>query len=76
MTTRFRSATACSLVVLAFSLFAHADGPRVLPEGKQPNDIRLQPLKDLDGYFPFTPPVSKEAWAKRAGVFPKPKKNR
>ena len=66
MTTRFRSTAACSLAVLAFSIFAHADGPRVLPEGKQPNDVRLNPLKDLDGYFPFTPPVSKEAWAKRA----------
>ena len=66
MTTRFRSTAACSLAVLAFSFFAHADGPRVLPEGKQPNDVRLNPLKDLDGYFPFTPPVSKEAWAKRA----------
>ena len=30
------------------------------------NDERLGPLKDLDGYFPFTPPESREAWAKRA----------
>ena len=29
-------------------------------------DARLGPLKDLDGYFPFTPPESREAWAKRA----------
>ncbi len=40
--------------------------PRVLPEGKLPNDARLQPLKDLDGYFPFTPPKSKAEWEKRA----------
>ena len=66
MTTRFCSAAACSLAVLAFSFLAHADGPRVLPKGTLPNDVRLQPLKDLDGYFPFTPPTSKEAWAKRA----------
>jgi dienelactone hydrolase len=37
-----------------------------LPEGKLPNDVRLQPLKDLDGYFPFTPPASKADWTQRA----------
>ena len=31
-----------------------------------PADARLGPLKDLDGYFPFTPPESREAWAQRA----------
>jgi dienelactone hydrolase len=54
----------------AFGLFlalsAVAAAPRVLPEGKLPNDRRLEPLKDLDGYFPFTPPASKAAWEKRA----------
>ena len=40
--------------------------PRVLPDGELPNDARLKPLKDLDGYFPFTPPASKELWMKRA----------
>ena len=40
--------------------------PRVLPEGKLPDDARLQPLKDLDGYFPFTPPASKAKWEQRA----------
>ena len=43
-----------------------AAGPRVLPAGKLPDDARLQPLKDLDGYFPFTPPASKAEWDKRA----------
>jgi dienelactone hydrolase len=43
-----------------------AAGPRVLPAGQLPNDARLKPLKDLDGYFPFTPPATREAWAKRA----------
>ncbi len=42
-----------------------AAGPRVLPAGQLPDDHRLEPLKDLDGYFPFTPPTSKVAWAKR-----------
>ena len=28
-------------------------------------DIRLQPLKDLNGYFPFTPPRSLPEWEQR-----------
>lgn len=43
-----------------------ADVPRVLPAGTLPNDARLQPPKDLNGYFPFTPPASKAEWDKRA----------
>jgi dienelactone hydrolase len=43
-----------------------ADAPRALSAGKLPNDVRLKPLKDLDGYFPFTPPTSKADWEKRA----------
>jgi dienelactone hydrolase len=31
-----------------------------------PDDVRLGPLKDLNGYFPFTPPATREAWAERA----------
>src|SRR5262249_25813845 len=33
--------------------------------GGEPKDSRLGKLKDLNGYFPFTPPTSKEAWEKR-----------
>ncbi len=43
-----------------------AGAPRVLPEGELPKDVRLEPLKDLDGYFPFVPPASKAEWEKRA----------
>ena len=32
------------------------------------SDVRFQPLKDYDGYFPWTPPTSKEAWAQRAPI--------
>lgn len=39
--------------------------PRVAAEGALPNDARLGTLKDLNGYFPFTPPKSKEEWAAR-----------
>ncbi len=67
MTTRLlRSAV---LLFLALSILAAAvavAAPRVLPEGKLPNDVRLDPLKDLDGYFPFPPPKSKTEWERRA----------
>jgi len=54
------------VIVASFVAFAHAGGPRVLPEGKQPNDARLAPPKDLNGYFPLAVPKSKEEWARRA----------
>jgi hypothetical protein len=49
-------------------------------------DSRLEPLKDLNGYFPFTPPASREAWETRReqvrrrvlvaeGLWPPPTKN-
>src|SRR5262245_47055559 len=61
--------------------------PRVLSEGTLPNDSRLTPLKDLNGYFPFTPPTSKAEWDARAkrvrrqilvaeGLWPMPTKTR
>lgn len=57
-----------------------------LPNGQTvPEDQRLKPLKDLNGYFPFTPAVSKAEWEKRAqkvrerilvscGLWPMPEK--
>ena len=73
--------------ILLFPLLAitaiAADAPRVNPPGSLPKDVRLQPLKDLDGYFPWTPPASEAAWKGRAeqlrmqlrvalGIFPEP----
>ena len=48
------------------SILTAADAPRVLAPATLPDDSRLQPLKDLDGYFPWTPPDSKLAWENRA----------
>jgi dienelactone hydrolase len=45
---------------------ALAAAPRVLPQGQLPKDERLGELKDLNGYFPFTPSASPGEWAKRA----------
>ena len=53
-------------LLLCVGVEVHAAGPRVLPEGQKPDDVRLGALKDLDGYFPFTPAESREAWAQRA----------
>ena len=83
-----------SLALLAIFAFAAAgtdrrlvgaDAPRVLPQGQLPKDKRLGPLKDLDGYFPFGPSASLDAWKVRAerlrrqllvatGVWPMPAK--
>ncbi|MBX3744376.1 MAG: acetylxylan esterase [Verrucomicrobiae bacterium] len=41
-------------------------GPRALPEGQVMEDVRLGPLLDLDGYFPFRVPERREEWAVRS----------
>lgn len=43
-----------------------ADTLRATPSGSLPADIRLQSPKDLDGYFPWTPPTDDATWNKRA----------
>jgi hypothetical protein len=53
------------LAVVCDASLSRAAGPRVLPEGELPKDARLGDLKDLNGYFPFTPSESPEAWEKR-----------
>ncbi|MGE0608591.1 MAG: acetylxylan esterase [Pirellulales bacterium] len=63
---RWMLSVAAAVGVIGTLQWAVAEGPRVMPEGKLPADARLGPLKDLDGYFPFTPSDSPEAWAKRA----------
>jgi dienelactone hydrolase len=60
-----------SLLPLAFlfllaSLSSRAEIPRALALGSLPDDIRLQPPKDLNGYFPFTPAKTKAEWEPRA----------
>src|SRR3989454_10697763 len=68
MATRFHPLTIRLFLPLSIAASAEvaAAAPRVLPEGNLPNGIRVEPLKDLDGYFPFVPPASKAAWEKRA----------
>ncbi len=79
-----RMKTFAFFLALATPLLA-ADAPRVTAQGQLPDDVRLQPLKDLDGYFPWSPPSSATAWTARAeqlrmqmrvalGIFPEPTK--
>ncbi|MDB4652290.1 acetylxylan esterase, partial [Verrucomicrobia bacterium] len=39
---------------------------RALPEDQLPNDSRLAPPKDLNGYFPFRLPTTLDDWEQRA----------
>jgi dienelactone hydrolase len=54
------------VLILLVGVPALAAPYRALPAGTLPQDARLGPLKDLNGYFPFQPPASKEAWEDRA----------
>jgi hypothetical protein len=64
---RLASLLVRSLVIgLLIASFAQAAAPRVYSEGKQSADVRLEPPKDLNGYFPLTVPKSKEEWEQRA----------
>jgi dienelactone hydrolase len=57
---------ALGLALTSYAIIVRAEAPRVLPEGKLPDDSRLGALKDLNGYFPFTVSASPEAWKERA----------
>ena len=54
--------TTLTLLVTATT---HAASPRVFPKGKLPGDARLKPQKDLNDYFPFRVPKTREAWEVR-----------
>ncbi len=61
-----RAATSILALMCGLSAELWAAAPRSLPEGQIPRDVRLEPLKDLDGYFPFEPADSRAAWTRRA----------
>lgn len=79
--TSFLVLTCVGLLMDALPVVAQA--PQVLTG--LPQDRRLEPLKDLDGYFPFEPPTDRQAWVERKetlrrqvrialGLFPEPKR--
>ena len=53
-------------IIISVFTFQISAAPRALKEGQLPDDIRLLPLKDLNGYFPFDPPSSKKDWEKKS----------
>jgi dienelactone hydrolase len=81
----FLRAFATIAITGSMVLAATLDAPRALPEGQLPKDERLGDLAHLDGYHPFHPVKSAEAWKKRAaelrqqvllaeGLWPMPEK--
>jgi dienelactone hydrolase len=59
---------ACSVpnITLAQEPVAGTDVFTVMPAGQQPPDVRLGPLKTLDGHFPMRVPESEAEWAARS----------
>ncbi|MBL8811150.1 MAG: acetylxylan esterase [Planctomycetaceae bacterium] len=58
---KFTASLAAAGLTAPEALFATMTGASSL----KPNDARLGALKDLNGYFPFTPSASVEEWNKR-----------
>jgi dienelactone hydrolase len=74
-----------TVLILAATGYSDDDPTRLFPEKSAIKDSRLAPPKDLNGYFPFTPPTTKEGWNDRAkqvrtqtlvalGLWPMPEK--
>ena len=53
------------MMTISSSLWAGVELSRALPDGKLPDDRRLEPLRTLDSHFPFAPVDLREAWQRR-----------
>lgn len=62
-----RSLSVAVLLAVAVPGYSDDDPTRLFPDKSELKDSRLGPPKDLNGYFPFRPPASKQAWDDRAG---------
>ncbi len=83
---KLTAATLAATSALNSSRRLRAEAPRVLPAGSLPADVRLGAMKDLDGYFPWTPSSTPEEWKLRSeyvrrqlmvatGLWPMPEKH-
>jgi cephalosporin-C deacetylase-like acetyl esterase len=75
-------------VLILASISNSDDNPtRLFPNRSELKDVRLQKPRDLNGYFPFTPPADKASWNDRAakvrtqllvanGLWPLPEKTK
>ena len=61
-----RAACLFAVTLVAFGTTLRSAELRVLPASQAPADVRLEPLKDLNGYFPFVPPSDPAEWSVRA----------
>ena len=77
--------TLLAILIPVTALAGNPSPHQVLDNGQQLIDVRLQPPKDLNGYFPFQVPESPTAWEQRraelrrrvlvaTGVWPMPEK--
>lgn len=84
METGMRSIGFVFLVAMAFQV-VEAQVPLVFKTGERPADSRLGELRNLNGYFPFTPVASAGEWPERQadikrrilvsqGLWPEPQK--
>jgi dienelactone hydrolase len=80
-----RILSVAALLVASLPGYSDDDPTRLFPDKSNLKDARLGPPKDLNGYFPFDPPMTKEAWNDRAakvrtqvlvatGLWPMPEK--
>ena len=62
-----RLTTSLVAALMSFAILHGADivPTRIIKEGEKSADARLGKPKDLNSYFPFTPPASKSAWNDR-----------
>ena len=68
MSPALRTLQVVAIAALALNSIqkTHGASLSVVPAERELQDVRIQPLKDLDGYFPFTPSDSAAAWNTRA----------
>jgi hypothetical protein len=55
-----------TVLILSAPGYSDADPTQLFPDKSQLKDVRLEKPKDLNGYFPFTPPATRDAWNERA----------
>ncbi len=56
-----------AVLILASLSYSDESPTRLFSDRSEIKDARLGKPKDLNGYFPFTPPKSKESWNDRVG---------
>ncbi|MBO0700006.1 MAG: acetylxylan esterase, partial [Zavarzinella sp.] len=80
-----RTLSLAAVLAAVASAYSDDDPTRLFPDKSELRDVRLGQPKDLNGYFPFSPPRTREAWNDRAkqvrtqvlvatGLWPMPEK--